>query len=70
MKLRYNEYKSAINKAWVCPRELFGRYMISMDIASHGFIGCTVLSFPSSVFLYSTFFEELQIFCIARLEFG
>jgi len=49
---------------------------MSIDIASLGFKGSTVLSFPSGVFLYSTFLEaaqvkqELQIFCIARLELG
>ena len=61
MKLRYNEYKSAINNAWVCPLELLGKYIMSIDIASLGFSGSTVLSFPSGVFLHSTFLEAAHV---------
>ncbi len=65
------EYKSAITRACVCPFELLGKYIISALMASLGCVGVKVLSFPTGMFLYSTFLvaehmiHALHILCIA-----
>jgi hypothetical protein len=76
MKLRYGEYKSAIIKACVYPLELFGKYIMSAIKGSLGLVGVNVCSFPTGMFLYSTFLvwedimQDFHIFPMVFLACG
>jgi len=51
----YMLYRSDINSACVCPFEDWGKYMMSIEMASLGCVGTIDLSRPTGMSRYSVF---------------